>query len=162
MLGDYAVKVRLDRIDEVICANSNIAVALDYKSGENEINQALASKFTTQLPLASLPNASNSRNPKAKKEFNADITAIGYANIRLNNPNVSGIGEGNELVDLGVADASKHRLRSAPKGWGELKKYWKESMITSISSYASGKLTYTPSTQACKYCPNNKFCQYSV
>lgn len=161
MLGDFAVKVRLDRIDEVIFPNSNLAVALDYKSGENEIKQALASKFSSQLPLASLPNASIPRSAKSQNEYNAEIDAIGYANIRLNNAKISGIGEGSDLVDLGVADASKHRLRSAPKGWGELKKHWKDSMITSISDYASGKLTYTPSKQACEYCPNNKFCEYS-
>jgi probable DNA repair protein len=162
MLGDYAVKVRLDRIDEVILPNNNIAVAIDYKSGENEINQTLATKFSSQLPLASLPSISSKRSAKELPVYDGKINAIGYANIRLNNANISGIGLGEDLVDLGVSDASKHRGKSAPKGWEELKAHWNNRMISSISDYASGKLTYTPSTKACEFCPNSNFCNYAV
>jgi probable DNA repair protein len=162
MLGDYSVKVRLDRIDEVIMANSNIAIAIDYKSGENDINQALASKFSSQLPLASLTNVDNNRSSKSRHVFDGDIGAVCYANIRLNNASVSGIGDGDELIDFGVSDASKHRARNAPKGWTELKEHWKKNMIDSINEYASGKLTYTPSQKACEYCPNRSYCDYAV
>jgi ATP-dependent helicase/nuclease subunit B len=162
MLGDYAVKVRLDRIDEVILPNSHLAVAIDYKSGENDINQALARKFSSQLPLASLLSISNSTSAKERPVFDGSIDAVGYANIRLNNASISGIGQGDDLIGLGIADASKHRSRSAPKGWDKLKIHWKENMIDSISNYASGKLTYTPSKQACEYCPNKNYCDYSA
>lgn len=161
-LGDYSVKVRLDRVDEVILPNSNIAIAIDYKSGENEINQALASKFSSQLPLASLKTVCSNNGSRERPVYTGEINAVGYANIRLNNAHISGIGHGNELIELGVADASKHKSRSAPKGWAKLKEHWQDKMVASLNEYAEGKLTYTPSVKSCEYCPNKNYCEYSA
>jgi ATP-dependent helicase/nuclease subunit B len=161
-LGDYSVKVRLDRVDDVILGNSNIAIAIDYKSGENDINQAMASKFKSQLPLASLPSTSTNMTGKTRPVFTGEIGAVGYANVRLNGSALSGIGRDDSLLDFGVSDANNHRSRSAPKGWTELQTHWKEKMVDSIKNYAEGRLTYTPSKKACEFCPNKNFCEYSV
>lgn len=161
-LGEFTVKIRIDRVDQINVANNDLAVALDYKTGENNIKQALASKFASQLPLASLPSLSTMRRAKGRPIYDGEISGVAYANVCLNNTSVSGIGRGSDLIDFGIADVTKHRSRSAPKDWDKLKEYWKGKMIQSVTDYASGKLTYTPSIEACAYCPIRNYCEHTA
>lgn len=145
-LGGYKLKIRKDRVDEVIVSqNNHKKLALDNKSREESIGGA----FSKSTPKSQLPLAAISEN--------AD--GMAYLNVIAHTPSISGVIDTELSNDFQAL--SKHRY-NAPKDWGQLKKMWLDKFSNKIAQYVEGEALYTPSTQACMYCVKKSLCKYSV
>lgn len=145
ILGEFKVKIRKDRLDEVInSGNSHKMLALDYKSSEESCNSALSANIEkSQLPLAALSE---------------DADGIGYLNAVPNSSNISGLVDDESLALFQRID--KHRTK-APKEWGQLKRWWYETLTERLKQYVQGSVNFTPSPKACAYCVKRSLCEHS-
>ena len=144
-LGGFQLKIRKDRLDEVIVSvNSKKTLALDNKSSEELVGSAFSSSPKSQLPLAALSD-------------NAD--GFGYLNVVPNSPNISGIINDEQSDDLPLV--SKHGYKVS-KDWEKLKEFWRELFSEKIKQYVNGDVAYSPSAKACIYCVKRSLCNYAV
>lgn len=145
-IGAFRLRIRKDRIDEVIkSGNNNLTVALDYKSSEESVSAAFASKIKMQLPVAAISD---------------DTDGVGYLNVTPNSGSISGL-INDEDGDAFFKAVTKHRYK-APRDWSELKHQWLSQFESLITRYASGEMLYKPSKEACKYCIKASLCEYAV
>ena len=138
-LGEYDVRVVIDRIDKVGAA----AVVIDYKTGNVDSTRALAAEValrSAQLPLYAQADGS--------------VAAVLYAKVQ-EPPAYAGISaEGLELPGRGVVVA---------EDWEKLKQHWLTELTQLAEQFAKAPATPSPiHTSACRSCPVRGFCRAGV
>ncbi len=137
-LGDIAITLRLDRIDEV----DGRQVVIDYKTGTQPLplpatlpDHSNTSLTSTQLPLYSL--------------VGDEIDAVYYAYVR-EEPRFSGITAEDPPIEGGTPSRQP---------WDQLKRQWQQALEFVADSYARGRADVTPSAKACKHCHLASLCR---
>ena len=137
------IKVKIDRVDDVLFENGKKSLALNYKNSEHSVSELFSKNIKSQLALGLAMT---------------DYDGVAYACSSKDTPKINGIGK--DIAD--VVNSEEHKFRNVPKGLDRIKLDINEKASELIARFTAGESTYTPSPESCRFCAVKNTCQYSV
>lgn len=145
-VGDFNIKVRVDRIDLDIDSGSKIII--DYKTAKVSIQAWGGERLTEpQLPLYALQSA--------------DTSTLLYAQVRSQEGKYTGLSDVYESSNKNKFQIGKHSDLKADS-WATLNKNWQQAIATVAGEFQNGYAEVKPlRTTSCNYCEYHSLCRIS-